>query len=92
MPFNQRTAVRVRLDISLDELLGVICKEAAVIDKSRYELVVNGARPNSMLDPLSAYNTKEVTLVLKHSETGYVKNTSLSMLNSFKTCLLSIFY
>lgn len=75
LPFNQKTAVRVKLDITLDELLTAICKEAANLDRSRYDLVINGARPNSMQDILSTYNTKEVTLVLKHSETGYVKNS-----------------
>lgn len=74
LPFNQKTAVRVRLDISLDDLLAAICKEAA-LERARYDLVINGSRPNSMLDSLSTYNTKEVTLVLKHSETAYVKNS-----------------
>jgi hypothetical protein len=76
LPFNQKTAVRVKLDISLDELLTLICKEANNLERTRYELVINGARPSSMQDSFSTYNTKEVTLVLKHSETAYVKNLS----------------
>lgn len=80
LPFNQKTAVRVKLDISLDELLTLICKEANNLERTRYELVINGARPSSMQDSFSTYNTKEVTLVLKHSETTYVKNLSMRAL------------
>ena len=87
LPFNQKTAVRVRLDISLDDLLSAICKEAA-LERARYDLVINGSRPNSMLDSLSTYNTKEVTLVLKHSETAYVKNSISRRIKTFKKVVI----
>lgn len=78
LPYNQKTAVRVKLDITLEELLNYICKETANFDKSRYDLIINGQRPESMLDAIASYNTKEVTLLLKNLEnnSSYLKNLS----------------
>lgn len=74
LPFNQKTAVRVKTDILLDDLFDLICKEAA-LDRSRYDLVIipdqndsqNGQKTVRMQDSLANYSTREVTLVLKNS-------------------------
>ena len=79
LPHNQRTVVRVKPDISLDDLLCVITQERS-LDKNLYDLLLHENSENnnnniqsekriisieSMRDPLQKYKTKEVTLVLK---------------------------
>jgi hypothetical protein len=87
LPFNQKTVVRVRPDISLDELFNVVCKEAC-LDRDHYELVITNYNPNAVAktsnvsskdDEFSSYNTKEIELVLKkgaHVQTHPVKSSS----------------
>ena len=80
LPHNQRTVVRVKPDISLDDLLCVITQERS-LDKNLYDLLLHENSENknnnniqsekriisieSMRDSLQKYKTKEVTLVLK---------------------------
>jgi hypothetical protein len=77
LPFNQKTIVRVRPDIKLEDLFQTICKEAN-LDKNRYDLLVlnNCIRSTAFDDPLSAYDTKEVTLALKsftkHTDSKFI--------------------
>jgi hypothetical protein len=84
LPFNQKTVVRVRPDISLDELFNVVCKEAC-LDREHYELLITNNNPNankstlSSQDEFSSYNTKEIALVLKNGANVHmhpVKNQS----------------
>ena len=80
LPFNQRTAVRIKPEISLNDLLTVICKEAS-LEKSRYDLLIfetgseNGQDKRlaqiCMNDSFDVYNTKEVTLTLKGNLSNY---------------------
>ena len=75
LPHNQRTVVRVKPDISLDDLLSVITQERS-LDKRQYELLLHENIENSnsekriiplesMKDSLQKYRTKEVTLLPK---------------------------
>ena len=65
LPFNQKTAVRVKPEIILEDLLAAACKEAN-LDKYKYELVVPSVQQAAytMQDCLSKFDTKEVNLVL----------------------------
>lgn len=78
LPFNQKTVVRVRPDISLSDLFVIICKEAC-LDRELYELRIfknndvksgSSGKPESMSDSYSSYNAKEVTLILKINPTN----------------------
>jgi hypothetical protein len=75
LPHNQRTVVRVKPDISLEDLLSVITQERS-LDKRQYELLLHENIENSnsekriipiesMKDSLQKYRTKEVTLLPK---------------------------
>ena len=84
LPFNQRNVVRVKPDISLEDLLSVIAQESS-LDKSRYDLLVYRVDDNtgekrlaqtSMNDAFQKYNTKEVTLALKGSSAHAGKTQS----------------
>jgi hypothetical protein len=78
LPFNQKTIVRVRPDIKLEDLFHTICKEAN-LDKNRYDLLVLNNRICSAAfeDSLSAYDTKEVTLALK----SFTKHTESKLIS-----------
>ena len=100
LPFNQKTVVRVRPDISLDELFNVVCKEAC-LDRDRYELVITNHNPNasrtklSTKDAFSSYNTKEITLVIKSSEgfgNGPITTTTTYISNNTSAKSLSKAY
>lgn len=76
--------MRVRPDIKLEDLFQTICKEAN-LDKNRYDLLVlnNCIRSTAFEDPLSAYDTKEVTLALK----SFIKHTDSKFI-----CFVSIMH
>lgn len=71
LPFNQKTAVRVKPDISLGDLFATICKEAG-LDPYRYDLVINSTIVQaSMQQKLNSFDTNEVTLVLKNYDKSH---------------------
>ena len=73
LPFNQKTAVRVKPEIILEDLLVVACKEAN-LDKSKYELVVPSVQTAyTMQDCLSKFDTKEVNLVLLKQQPSHTR-------------------
>ena len=99
LPFNQKTTVRVRPDIELNDLFEVICREAS-LQKEKYLLTL----PNYELDEidmnnsLSFYDTKEVNLIFNknnnlnnnsnnNNQHLYVQKTTL---NKNKKCNNSI--
>ena len=67
LPFNQKTAVRVKKEMSLSDLFVVICREAN-LHAENFELRVGGVEPTSMEASLDQLNTKQVDLVLKKPE------------------------
>jgi hypothetical protein len=76
LPFNQKTTVRVRPDIELNDLFEVICREGS-LQRDKYVLTL----PNYELDeidmnnPLSFYDTKEVNLMFnKHQMNNNTNN------------------
>jgi hypothetical protein len=93
LPFNQRTVVRVKPDISLEDLFSIICKDAA-LDKTHYDLLIldscgdndindDGSERKkrlhiSMNDSFESYQTKQVTLCLKGTTPINVVDSSSS--------------
>lgn len=76
LPHNQITAVRVKPNIKLNDLLKVICDENA-LDITKYKLNVNTCNSdvdnrdaNYMNNTLAYYNTNEVTLIYANNRTG----------------------
>ncbi|RNA09408.1 msx2-interacting -like isoform X1 [Brachionus plicatilis] len=83
LPFNQKTAVRVKPDISLYELLEIVCKEAS-LDPSRYDLVINSKICQASLQQkLNSFDTNEVTLVLKSYDKSQNRLNSKSSIATF---------
>ncbi len=78
LPFNQKTTVRVRPDIELNDLFEVICREGS-LQREKYLLTL----PNYDLDEidmnktLSFYDTKEVNLIFSKDNNNhlYVQKT-----------------
>lgn len=71
LPFNQKTAVRVKPDINLNDLLETICKEAN-LEPNRYDLVINSKIVQaSAQQKFNLFNTNEVTLTSKSYENTY---------------------
>ncbi|CAF0844999.1 unnamed protein product [Brachionus calyciflorus] len=85
LPFNQKTAVRVKPDIFLGDLFECICKEAG-LDQNRYDLVINSQIIQTTLhqETLDLFKTNEVSLVLKNYERSRL-NLSNSLGNT-KQC------
>lgn len=87
LPFNQKTAVRVKPDISLKDLLETICKEAN-LDPSRYDLVLNSKTIQaSAQQKFSSFNTNEVTLAPKNYEKTYSRLSEYIFFKLTLTCL-----
>ena len=68
LPHNQKTAVRVKQDVLLQELFDIICQEVK-LDKSKYGLIVpaDDGRPVnvSLKDPLTKLEKREVSLIFQ---------------------------
>ena len=66
LPFNQKTAVRVKPEITIQDLFELICKEAS-LDNKKYELLISTKIGTNlcMNAPFYLYETKEVTLAFK---------------------------
>lgn len=65
LPFNQKTVVRVRREILLDDLFTLICREAN-LEKDKYEFYIpNMHEEYTMHESFANFDTKEVCLALK---------------------------
>ena len=90
LPHNQITALRVKPNIKLSDLIRIICDEN-LLDVSKYKLIVNSGNfdmneNNYMNNTLSKYDANEVTLV-------YVNNrSSVNKSNEDNNKLKSNFY
>jgi len=72
LPFNQKTVVRVKREILLEDLFSLICREAN-LDKQKYEFYIPNLQESyTMQDSFACFDTKEVCLALKK----HLKDTS----------------
>lgn len=65
LPFNQKTIVRVKREILLEDLFRLICREQN-LDKDKYEFYIPNLQESyTMQESFANFDTKEVCLVLK---------------------------
>lgn len=65
LPFNQKTIVRVKREILLEDLFSLICREQN-LEKDKYEFYIpNLQEAYTMQESFANFDTKEVCLVLK---------------------------
>ena len=76
LPFNQKTIVRAKREIKLNDLFDLICKEAN-LEQNKYDLIISNCTNLSMQDSFAMFNTKEVSLVLKKQQ-DQLENSKLS--------------
>lgn len=83
LPFNQKTIVRVKKEILLEDLFTLICREAK-LEKNKYEFYIpNIQEPYTMQESFANFDTKEVCLILKK----HLKETSGNADNRYQSQL-----
>ena len=87
LPFNQKTIVRVKPDIKLNDLFDLICAEAK-LEKIKYNFLILNKNNSNMDETFDSFNTKEVCLVLKNNNNN--ETASSKTLSKFD-CLLLLF-
>lgn len=84
LPFNQKTVVRIKQEISLGDLFAHVCRESN-LDQEKYDLYIpneNENEPYTMQDSFARFNTKEVSLMLKKNVKGKLSYFNSSHPNS----------
>jgi hypothetical protein len=76
LPFNQKTTVRARPEIKLNDLFEMICREAN-LERKKYDLAVLNEISLPMESIFASYNTKEVSLILKSQQNGVEPSSKL---------------
>ena len=98
LPHNQITALRVKPNVKLSDLIRIICDEN-LLDVTKYRLVVNSPNfdineNNYMNNTLAKYDANEITLVYANNrnknEDYKIKSKSIALFLSIS--LLCIFY
>jgi len=87
LPFNQKTIVRVKPDIKLNDLFDLICAEAK-LERIKYNFLILNKNNLNMDETFDSFNTKEVCLVLKNNNNN--ETASSKTLSKFD-CLLLLF-
>jgi hypothetical protein len=65
LPFNQKTIVRVKREILLEDLFRLICREQN-LDRDKYEFYIPNVQESyTMQESFANFDSKEVCLVLK---------------------------
>jgi len=88
LPFNQKTIVRVKPDIKLNDLFDLICAEAK-LERIKYNFLILNKNNLNMDETFDSFNTKEVCLVLKNNNNN--NETASSKTLSKFDCLLLLF-
>jgi hypothetical protein len=91
LPFNQKTIVRVKPDIKLNDLFDLICAEAK-LERIKYNFLILNKNNLNMDETFDSFNTKEVCLVLKNNNNNNNNNETASSKTLSKfDCLLLLF-